>query len=363
MQHSKAVMMVLFGATCMSFAALFVRAIETNDGFQIIAYRSIGQCFIITLVACLMKKTTPWRFFASLCVQDIWIGGAMGLSYCFYVFALLNTSVASALFILSIGPVFAAVLAWMFLGAPPTIRATISIIGALIGVGIMMLSGADLGRGLGNFYAVLCAFFFAVMLVIARGSGRTDVLSGNFLGAFFAMIWMGTTALVLSDTGLRVSTYDLTLMISMGVVTIGMGMAMVARASPFLPPAELSVLMLVESLLAPLWVWGFMGEALSWLEVLGGTVLLASVVLLVWRRKRKEPDNQKKSKKIRSPKPKHNFYTVLGVSDNATDAEIKRAYHKKAKEFHPDQNKNDPKAATAFKEITEAYESLKSMKA
>ena len=239
MQHSKAVMMVLFGGNLHELCrAILCARLKPTTAFKSLPIAVLSQCFIITLVACLMKKTTPWRFFASLCVQDIWIGGAMGLSYCFYVFALLNTSVASALFILSIGPVFAAVLAWMFLGAPPTIRATISIIGALIGVGIMMLSGADLGRGLGNFYAVLCAFFFAVMLVIARGSGRTDVLSGNFLGAFFAMIWMGTTALVLSDTGLRVSTYDLTLMISMGVVTIGMGMAMVARASPFLAPCR-----------------------------------------------------------------------------------------------------------------------------
>ena len=52
---------------------------------------------------------------------------------------------------------------------------------------------------------------------------------------------------------------------------------------------------------------------------------------------------------------KRDYYDVLGVSKNATDQEIKSAFRKKAKEFHPDLNKDDPKAAEKFKEAQEAY--------
>src|SRR3982751_6677016 len=48
------------------------------------------------------------------------------------------------------------------------------------------------------------------------------------------------------------------------------------------------------------------------------------------------------------------FYAVLGVSSTATPDEIKKAYRKLAKKFHPDANANDPKAAERFKEISEA---------
>ncbi len=53
-----------------------------------------------------------------------------------------------------------------------------------------------------------------------------------------------------------------------------------------------------------------------------------------------------------------NPYTLLGVSKSATKDEIKSAYRKLAKKLHPDVNKNDPKVADRFKEVTAAYSLL-----
>jgi len=52
------------------------------------------------------------------------------------------------------------------------------------------------------------------------------------------------------------------------------------------------------------------------------------------------------------------FYAVLGVSSSASQDEIKKQYRRLAKQYHPDANKNDPKAAERFKEISEAYNVL-----
>ncbi|MGJ3649341.1 DnaJ C-terminal domain-containing protein [Sphingomonas sp. GlSt437] len=51
-------------------------------------------------------------------------------------------------------------------------------------------------------------------------------------------------------------------------------------------------------------------------------------------------------------------YTTLGVARSASEADIKKAYRKLAKELHPDTNKNNPKAAERFSQVTQAYDFL-----
>jgi len=268
----------------MSFAALLVRLIENADGFQILVYRGIPQCGVVMLIACLTRRMSPTTFFKSIDRLDVALGLAMCSAFSFYIFALLNTSVASALFILSIAPIVAAFLAWGVIGERPSTRAWIAIAIAFVGVAVMVGAGATQGRILGNVFALISATSFAAMLVMARKSGKSDVLTGNFLGAAFATVLMATCALTIG-AGLAVSAGDLWLAICLGVFTIGAGIALVSRGVPWIPAANASVLVLLESVLSPVWVWIFLGTPMEPQEIIGGALVFVAVLILTVQRR------------------------------------------------------------------------------
>ena len=284
MSPKYATILILSGALCMSFAALFVKLIQNADGFQILFYRGFPQCMMVMIVACFIRRISLVEFFKSIDKTDLILGFTMCIAFSFYIFALLNTSVASALFILSISPVFAALLSWRIIGEIPTKTTWIAILFAMVGVSVMV--GADLTRGqlIGNLFAMISAFSFALMLVFARKSKKSDVLTGNFLGAGFAILMAIILAYSYGD-GLIVSTQDMLLSFALGAFTIGIGIAFVAWAAPYLPAPNVGVLVLIESVLAPVWVWLFLDMPMKYQEILGGLIILCAVLILSTKRK------------------------------------------------------------------------------
>ena len=289
MKRLNAVCLILFGASCMSFVGLCMRMIQNADGFQIMSYRSVGMAMIILLVCCLRRKVLPIKFLKSLDFDDLIMGMAFSLAFFTYVFSMLNTSVASTLFLLSVTPILAAIIGWLWIGEKPHKLTWISMFIALIGVFIMIGDGYQSGYNFGNFLAVLSALFFATALVIARRSKKNDVLGGTFLGAFFACLFGFITAIIFGR-GIDVSLFDLNLSLFMGAFTIGIGIAFVTWATPFLPAAEVSLLVLVESILGPIWVWIFINEPMTFLEITGGLIVIFAVAQMIILNK--QLDNQ-----------------------------------------------------------------------
>ena len=150
---------------------------------------------------------------------------------------------------------------------------------AIFGVGVMVYNGASLGYSLGNISAFMSAGCFAIMLVIARRSRKTDVLGGTFMAGIFSAA-LGAVAAFLLDGGIGVKQTDLAIILFMGAFTIGLGIALVTTGTGYLPAAEVSLLVLIESVLGPLWPWVFLGEALTNTEIIGGAITLAAVVAM-----------------------------------------------------------------------------------
>ncbi|MEO0328188.1 MAG: DMT family transporter [Pseudomonadota bacterium] len=283
MSRTFAVGLVLFAAILMSFIGLTLRLIEQADGFQILVYRSLSLSLVVLLLACLRRKAGPIDIIRSLDRLDLLIGLLLSFIFTSYVLALLNTSIASALFLLSSAPIFAAGLAWIFIGERPTQVTWIALSMAIAGVLIMVQDGFSTGGTLGNVFAILSAFCFASLLVVIRWTGREDTLGGIFLGGIFATI-LNIAILLFIGKGIVLTQWDLIISLFMGAILTGLGVACVTWAASRLPSSEVSTLILLESVLGPIWVWIFLGEKTTSSVLFGGAIVLGAVTMLTLSR-------------------------------------------------------------------------------
>ena len=277
MSRNTAMLLIVTGASFMSFVGLLMRLLETTDGMLILFYRSITLASMVALVACLRRRQSPLTFLRSLDGTDTMMGVALAIAFSTYVYAMLLTSVASALLLLTLSPFFAAVLAWAWIGERPH-KMTWPAMGlALVGVALMLGDGFAYGRTTGNLVALVSSLSFAVMLVLARRSRRSDVLGGTFLGGV-GCICLGAVASLAFGTGLGISGHDLAITLFMGAFTIGIGIALVTWGTGYVPAAEVSILVLTESVLGPIWPWIILGQAMTLTEIGGGGIVLFAVV-------------------------------------------------------------------------------------
>ena len=290
MTKRNATFIILLGGFFMSFVGLLMKMIIDASGFQILFYRSMSLSLVVIIFACIITKSNPKTFMKRLDRFDLLMGIFLSLAFATYVFSMLYTSVASTLFILGITPFLAAIIAWYYLKEKPKLIVWITMIVATAGVFLMVSDGMVFGKTFGNILAFFSALLFAMTLVVARYSKKENVLGGTFLGGAFACL-IGLIASLLLNHGLLISSYDMSLSLFMGAFTIGLGITLVTTGTPFVPAAEVSLLVLIESVLGPIWVWIFLSEAMTTFELVGGILIFAALIILA--RKNDTPNLRK----------------------------------------------------------------------
>jgi drug/metabolite transporter (DMT)-like permease len=135
-----------------------------------------------------------------------------------------------------------------------------------------------MGAMAGNIAALLSALGFGAFTVALRWGRVGDMLPASMLGGVFSAL---AAALVLLTQGepIRASGWDMGVAMGIGAVLLGLGMTLYTLGSSVLPAAESTLLSLIEVLLAPLWVFLYLGETASTATFVGGAVLLLAVAL------------------------------------------------------------------------------------
>ena len=272
-RYATGVALVLVAGLMLSLSGVTLRHIESAGGWQILFYRSLTFFVVVTLYLVFRYRTRVVRAFVRTGRPGLVVAVSLGLGSACYVFALLLTTVANALFIISSAPFVTAVLGWIVLRerVRPLTWFTMTI--ALAGIAIMFVNGIQSGRLLGNIVALGPAVSFAIMLVTLRFAGDRDMIPAICLAGFVG----AALGFSMADT-LVLSRHDLALCLFLGIFQYTGGFVLITLGARYLPAAEVALLSLAETVLAPVWVWLGVGEVPTVLTLAGGAIVLSAVV-------------------------------------------------------------------------------------
>ena len=264
--------LVIIGGVFLSLSGIMLRNIESASGWQILFYRGIAFSFMLFLVLLLKYRKGTLEAFRAIGNPGLWAALALGLGSVAYIFAILLTTVANALFIIGASPLATALVGWLILGEKTSRFGIIAMLLSLAGIGLMFADGLIEGRWLGNIAALIVVASFVIFLLLVRGRQKVDMLPATCLGGLV----MAAVGGIFADD-LIISNHDLVIALLMGWVQFGIDFMCFTIATRYIMASEVALFALTESILGPIWVWYGVGEQPSLLTFIGSGIVLLCV--------------------------------------------------------------------------------------
>jgi len=277
--------LVFMGAFCLSFGGLIVKSFDDANLWQILFWRQIFFAIIVSLYLFIVYKKNFFKSFYVSGMPGFVAGFILSLGFSAYVFSMYKTTVANTNFIIATETIFLALFGYIFLKEKIKLITYISIFLGMLGV--LLIIGSSLSfqtndEIIGNIVAFIMPISFAVLVIIIRKYPNVDMVPAQFTAGVFAAIIGFTIA-----GNLSISLHDLVLALIAGFFQVGLGFILITIGSRTTPSAMVGILMLSESVFGPLWAWLFINEISPVTVLIGGFIIILSILLQTFFGKKK----------------------------------------------------------------------------
>lgn len=271
--HAKGLLITALGVLVLSPDSLLIRLVSA-DAWTLTFWRGLLYGIGMGVAIALVFRGRIWQQFLALGWAGLLIAVIFGVGKVTFIVSITNTTAANTLFIVSTSPLFAAVAAWLLTREPVARRTWFAISFALVGIGIIASEGADRGSVIGNVAALLTAVVLGTCFALTRRYRERNVVPAMALSGMVCALLVLPVASPLS-----VDSSDFAALGVMGLVVLPLSFGLIFLGPRYLPAPEVSLVLLLEAVLGPYWVWLALGEEPSARTLVGGTVVLATLAL------------------------------------------------------------------------------------
>ena len=254
--------------------SILIRLIQA-DILTITFWRALIPGVIISLGVMIFYRKPTITFLKAPKLSGLIFIVSHSFGTLFFVIAIELTSIASALFIISTSPIFAAIISRIFLNEKITSRMIFTIFGALIGISIISLGSfnAESIFAIGDIAALGAAICLAISLTAARSASNFSMIPAvgvsSLLTSLCIFYFIEPFNLLYSDW---------VFILILGIIFVPIATCLIATGPRYITSAEVSLLLLLEATLAPILAWFILSEFPGYKTILGGVIVISVLV-------------------------------------------------------------------------------------
>ena len=278
--HLKGLLMTIFAVVILSPDSVLIRLVEDAspevDSWTVLFWRGLLYAVGVSLLVLIKYRTKTVAEFKNIGKGGLLIGFFSGISTGTFVFAIVYTSIANALVIISTGPIMIAIVAWFLLKEKSSLITWVSMIIVFIGIYIVM-SGSFGGKSLvGDLFALVTAVMMGFTFTLTRKYKDINMVPVNAIGGLIAAF----IALVMAQK-ITVPSEVVGYIIAMGAI-LSVSFSLITIAPRYMPAAEVGMIMPLETVLGSLIAWYVINEVPSVNALIGGTIVIVTLFLHSW---------------------------------------------------------------------------------
>ncbi len=267
-------LLLLFGGFCLSWGGFIVRSFETSNAWEILLLRSSFFFLGVSTFLILIYKKNAIKIILKAGLPGFLGGFVMSFSFIAFVFAMINTSVANVVFIISTQTMFLAIFGFFYLKEKVSLLGLLSIILAMSGIIVMIGDSISSGTLFGNVVALTIPISFSILIMIVRKNPSLDLVPAIWFASIFTILY----SLIMVDT-FNFSNHDIFMGFLLGVPQLTFGFICITIGSRTTPAVTIGLLMLTETIFAPIWVWLFLNEIPPSSVFIGGTIIIFAIIV------------------------------------------------------------------------------------
>lgn len=274
--RSNGLALLALAAVVDSSSAYFSR-LAAIDGFTMASGRGLFAFLFILALLVLRDGRGTWRALVGIGVWGLVFAALNSAGMIMNILSLKLTAVANFFMIFATAPFAAAIAGRLVLGEKLDVTTLLAAIAGMVGIAVMMFSGARSGGLLGDILALCVVMTYSAIVLLARYH-KFDVLPAICVTTLFSFIF----ALPMADFT-AMPARDIGVLAIFGIFQLGLGNILIFRAVSRIPAAQSGLLGILSAAFAPIWVFVLLGEVPPPATLAGGAIILtAAATHLAW---------------------------------------------------------------------------------